>query len=140
MRESFPHGVRICAFHSFKGGVGRTLHCVALARELAERGAEAVGGDQRVLLVDADLEAPGISWMVAAQGSRLEFALDDFLALLDGSPGSDRGRAIAMARKFLLNQEQDGVIVLPTTRDSTRIGPPQSSRWTCSRATDRRTS
>lgn len=36
--ESFPHGVRICAFHSFKGGVGRTLHCVALARELAERG------------------------------------------------------------------------------------------------------
>ncbi|MGW3655849.1 ParA family protein [Streptomyces sp. NPDC005151] len=123
--ESFPNGVRICAFHSFKGGVGRTLHCVALARELAERGAEAVGGGRRVLLVDADLEAPGISWMVAAQGSRLDFALDDFLALLHGSTGSDRGRAIAMARKFLLNQEQDGVIVLPTTRDTARVGPPR---------------
>ncbi|MFJ2147902.1 ParA family protein [Streptomyces microflavus] len=123
--ESFPNGVRICAFHSFKGGVGRTLHCVALARELAERGADAVGGSRRVLLVDADLEAPGISWMVAAQGSRLDFALDDFLALLHGSTGSDRDRTIAMARKFLLNQEQDGVIVLPTTRDAARVGPPR---------------
>ncbi|MBL1088847.1 MULTISPECIES: KGGVGR-motif variant AAA ATPase [Streptomyces] len=123
--ESFPHGVRICAFHSFKGGVGRTLHCVALARELAERGAAAVGRGQRVLLVDADLEAPGISWMVAAQGSRLDFALDDFLSLLHGSPSSDRGRAIALARKFLLNQEQDGVVVLPTTRDAARVGPPR---------------
>ncbi|MFI2732973.1 ParA family protein [Streptomyces sp. NPDC018711] len=122
---SFPHDVQICAFHSFKGGVGRTLHCVALARELAERGHNAPGAGQRVLLVDADLEAPGISWMVAAQGSRLDFALDDFLALLHGSASGDRGRVIALARKFLVNQEQDGIIVLPTTRDNTRVGPPR---------------
>lgn len=123
--EVFPHAVRICAFHSFKGGVGRTLHCVALARELAERGASAPSGGRRVLLVDADLEAPGISWMVAAQGSRLDFALDDFLALLHGASAGDREHVIALARKFLLNQEQDGVIVLPTTRDTTRVGPPR---------------
>ncbi|WP_131768868.1 hypothetical protein [Candidatus Protofrankia californiensis] len=36
-KAAFPHDVQICAFHSFKGGVGRTLHCVALARELAGR-------------------------------------------------------------------------------------------------------
>lgn len=122
---SFPHDVQICAFHSFKGGVGRTLHCVALARELAERGRLTSGARKRVLLVDADLEAPGISWMVAAQGSRLDFALDDFLALLQGSAGGDHGRVIALARKFLVNQEQDGIVVLPTTRDSTRVGPPR---------------
>lgn len=119
----FVQGVRVCAFHSFKGGVGRTLHCLALAREMAHRGAGAEG--RRVLLVDADLEAPGISWMIAAQGNRLDFALDDFLALLHGSPAENRGHAIALARKFLLNQEQDGIVVMPTTRDTARIGPPR---------------
>lgn len=117
---SFPHGVRICAFHSFKGGVGRTLHSVALGRELAQRGEPR----SRVLLVDADMEAPGISWMVAAEGNRLDIALDDFVALLHGS--TDGGaEAIALARKFLLNQERDGVVVLPTTRDPARTRPPR---------------
>jgi cellulose biosynthesis protein BcsQ len=118
--------VRVCAFHSFKGGVGRTLHCVALARELAERGRAAADDRGRVLLVDADLEAPGISWMITAQGGKLDFALDDFLALLQGALTSkERTRAVALARKFLLNQEHDGVIVLPTTRDTARVGPPR---------------
>lgn len=118
--ESFHDGVRICAFHSFKGGVGRTLHCVALARELARRG----DSQSRVLLVDADMEAPGISWMVAAEGNRLDIALDDFVALLHGS--TDGGtEAIELARKFLLNQERDGVVVLPTTRDPSRVRPPR---------------
>jgi len=127
VRSEFGDGdVRICAFHSFKGGVGRTLHCVALARELAERRRTGAGGTGRVLLVDADMEAPGISWMVGAQGGRLDFALDDFLALLHGSTTVDeRSRTIELARKFLLNQEHDGVIVLPTTRDATRIRPPR---------------
>ncbi|MTE19317.1 hypothetical protein F0L17_09295 [Streptomyces sp. TRM43335] len=123
--EQFPHGVRVCAFHSFKGGVGRTLHCVALARELAERRTDTAADGQRILLVDADLEAPGISWMIASQGGRLDFALDDFISLLHGSPVDDRSHIIALARKFLLNQEHGGIIVLPTTRDSTRIGPPR---------------
>ena len=121
--EAFPHGVRICAFHSFKGGVGRTLHCVALACELAGRATDQPTG-KRVLLVDADMEAPGISWMVASGGSRLDFAFDDFVALLHGSTGDD-DEAIGLARKFLLNQERDGVVVLPTTRDPMRVGPPR---------------
>ncbi|WP_373873352.1 AAA family ATPase [Actinoplanes derwentensis] len=58
--ESLPEGLDICVFHSFKGGVGRTLHCVAVARRLSESG-------RRVLLVDGDLEAPGITWMVDAR-------------------------------------------------------------------------
>ncbi len=63
--------------------------------------------------------------MVAAQGSRADFALDDFLSLLHGSSSSNREGVISLARKFLVNQEQDGVLVLPTTRDTTRIGPPR---------------
>jgi ATPases involved in chromosome partitioning len=122
-RECFPHDVRICAFHSFRGGVGRTLHCVALARELAARAADHPAG-KRVLLVDADMEAPGISGMVASGGDQLDFAFDDFVALLHGS--TDGGNdAIGLARKFLLNRERDGVVVLPTTRDPMRVGPPR---------------
>jgi MinD-like ATPase involved in chromosome partitioning or flagellar assembly len=41
-------------FYSFKGGVGRTLALVNVGAELAHRG-------RRVLLVDFDLEAPGLT-------------------------------------------------------------------------------
>src|SRR5262245_36973777 len=40
-------------FYSFKGGVGRTMALVNTAFELTKRG-------RRVLLVDFDLEAPGL--------------------------------------------------------------------------------
>lgn len=42
-----------CTFYSYKGGVGRTLALANTAYELAQRG-------RRVLIVDFDLEAPGI--------------------------------------------------------------------------------
>lgn len=44
----------VVTFYSFKGGVGRTMALVNVAALLAERG-------MRVLVVDFDLEAPGIS-------------------------------------------------------------------------------
>src|SRR5215475_665179 len=121
--EGFPHSVRICAFRSFKGGTGRTLHCLALALELADPKQNRSDGRRRVLLVDADFEAPGITWMIASQGNRIDFALKDFLALLHGSPTSDTSGVIALARKFLANQEQDGIVVLPATRGTARLGP-----------------
>lgn len=37
-REGFAGNVEIVAFHSFKGGVGRTVHAVALADAVAQRG------------------------------------------------------------------------------------------------------
>ncbi len=43
----------VVTFYSFQGGVGRTLALVNVATELAQRG-------RRVLVVDFDLEAPGI--------------------------------------------------------------------------------
>lgn len=119
--QDFPNGVQVCAFHSFKGGVGRTLHCVALAHDIA--GQTHVNGSRkhRVLLVDADLEAPGISWMIAAQGGRIDFAVEDFLALIHGSNDSERTAVMNLARRFLINQEYGGVVVLPASRDLTRV-------------------
>ena len=43
----------ICTFYSFKGGVGRSLTLVNVAAHFAQSG-------KRVLLVDFDLEAPGL--------------------------------------------------------------------------------
>ena len=117
-----PRDVSVIAFHSFKGGVGRTLHCVATARYLAEH-------DIRVLLVDADLEAPGITWMVK-ESMRTDFAFEDFLALVHGSIGPGHSDAIELGKKFLANQELDGVVVMPARREEGlselgRVAPPR---------------
>ena len=45
--------MHVVTFYSFKGGVGRTLALVNIGIELAKTG-------RKVLLVDFDLEAPGI--------------------------------------------------------------------------------
>jgi cellulose biosynthesis protein BcsQ len=45
--------VYVITFYSFKGGVGRTMALVNVAAELARRG-------RKVLVVDFDLEAPGL--------------------------------------------------------------------------------
>jgi MinD-like ATPase involved in chromosome partitioning or flagellar assembly len=44
----------VVTFYSFKGGVGRTMSLVNVAAELAKKG-------RRILMVDFDLEAPGLS-------------------------------------------------------------------------------
>lgn len=112
-----PFGdVSIAAFHSYKGGVGRTLHAVATAQHLAATGT-------RVLLVDADLEAPGVSWMYQADGKRIDFSLEDFIALLHSSTEPDKADAVAIAATYLANQELSGVVVMPSRRNLESIEP-----------------
>ena len=57
----------VCTFYSFKGGVGRSMAVANVAAILARLG-------QRVLLLDWDLEAPGLERFFGAhvQGSRRE--------------------------------------------------------------------
>ncbi len=50
---------KIYAFYSFKGGVGRTLHLSAYLFALLERFREE---DKKILVIDADLEAPGLTY------------------------------------------------------------------------------
>ncbi|MFE3197892.1 KGGVGR-motif variant AAA ATPase [Embleya sp. NPDC059237] len=114
---------QVIAFHSFKGGVGRTLHAVALADLLASQG-------QHVLLIDADLEAPGVTWMYQAQGGRCDIAYEDVLALLHSSKQGDPTHAVEIAAAYLPNQRVSRypgtgrVTVLPASR-RTRLGPPR---------------
>lgn len=126
----FENGVRVVAFHSFKGGVGRTLHAVALAEALSKR--------TRVLLVDGDLEAPGITWMYEGSGKRIDFAYEDLLALLQGSFGDDSSDSVALASSFLSNQTVGNIAVMPARRHvksalPSRISPADLSTSSRSR-------
>ncbi|MDO9214563.1 MAG: hypothetical protein Q8Q54_07440 [Methylococcales bacterium] len=67
----FPETLHISAFHSFKGGVGRTTalmtHLVAYLEQTKKR-------KTKVLLIDADLEAPGITyWLDVANRPSISF-------------------------------------------------------------------
>lgn len=68
----------IMAFYSFKGGVGRTLHLVAALKNLLTQNA---GNQPSILVVDADLEAPGLTWWARDKSEQPELSYLDFLAL-----------------------------------------------------------
>lgn len=111
--ENFENSVEIIGMHSFKGGVGRTLHCVALASELSKV--------SKVLLIDGDIEAPGITSMLHNEGLRLDFSFLDLLALMQGA---DEDNWLRIARGYLANQRIGDVIFLPARRDpAAAFGP-----------------
>ena len=62
----------VTTFYSFKGGVGRSMALVNVASELAKRG-------KRVLVVDLDLEAPGLDTFDVTKSSDLKLGLLDFV-------------------------------------------------------------
>ncbi|MFT4924099.1 MAG: cellulose biosynthesis protein BcsQ [Phenylobacterium sp.] len=62
---------KIIAFHSFKGGVGRTTSLMTYAAALLNQANER---PIKILLVDADLEAPGISfWLEPSNRPNVSF-------------------------------------------------------------------
>lgn len=77
--------VPVIAFHSYKGGVGRTLSVISFVREITER----FGGEKKVLIVDGDLEAPGLTWMAEEQSNNCDISYLDLLALLHSNGWSE---------------------------------------------------
>lgn len=75
-----PHTPPIISFFSFKGGVGRTTALAAFATNLARAG-------KRVVIVDFDLEAPGVGTLfVPGGGDGTSFGVVDFLLELPVAP------------------------------------------------------
>lgn len=71
-------GVPVIAFHSYKGGVGRTLSLTALAKGIAKR----YGDQKKVLIIDSDLEAPGLTWMINGSQENAAVSYLDVLSLM----------------------------------------------------------
>lgn len=67
-----PKTPPIISFYSFKGGVGRTTALASIAIQCARAG-------KRVLLLDFDLEAPGLGSVFPPPGGQLEVGLVDYL-------------------------------------------------------------
>ncbi len=62
----------VATFYSFKGGVGRSMALVNVAAELARRG-------KRVMIVDFDLEAPGLDTFDITVSQSRKHGLLDFI-------------------------------------------------------------
>jgi cellulose biosynthesis protein BcsQ len=101
----------VVAFHSFKGGVGRTLHALALALSLIRR-----GKDTKVLLVDGDLEAPGLTWLFQERFPQLPVSLLDLLALAHGDSDPKSEDSIALVASRVREIHLDGIFGLPAFR------------------------
>ncbi|MBU1662688.1 MAG: ParA family protein [Chloroflexi bacterium] len=102
----------VIAFHSFKGGVGRTLHALAFARAITNK--QGVGS--RVLLVDGDLEAPGLTWLIRNRFPTPPVSFVDFLSLVHGDPNPDAKGSIELVANQIGNLLLDDIYILPAFR------------------------
>ncbi|MBD2295854.1 ParA family protein [Anabaena sphaerica FACHB-251] len=104
----------IVAFHSFKGGVGRTTNAIAFAQAL-------IDGNYRVLLVDGDLEAPGISWLLEQRLPSPPVSFADLIALVHGDPDPKATDSIGLVADRLQNAFIDNIYFLPAFRSTKRF-------------------
>ncbi|NEP85751.1 MAG: AAA family ATPase [Okeania sp. SIO2C2] len=117
--EIFPSNIPpIVAFHSFKGGVGRTTHVLALAQALIQ---EKTTKKRKVLVVDGDLEAPGISWMLEGRLPNPPISFADFLALAHGDSAPTAEEAIKLVSDRLKSALIDGIYFLPAFRSTRKF-------------------
>ncbi len=101
----------VVAFHSFKGGVGRTVHALALAEAITKK-----KDDSRILLVDGDLEAPGLTWLLKSRIPTPSISYIDFLTLVHGDPDPSASDSIELAVNRIRDIFLDGMYILPAFR------------------------
>lgn len=106
-RRSIP----LIACHSVKGGTGRTTTAVAIASILARR------QTRPILVVDADLEAPGLSYLVRASRPEFLVSLEDIVALAHAEPDAEYAGTVKWAVSRLPAQRFGDIIILPLRRD-----------------------
>lgn len=100
------------ALYGFKGGVGRSTATAVLARHLAELG-------KCVLVVDLDLESPGISNLLADPGAASRHGIVDHL--VESAVGNADGLDL-LAKSSLTPKEGNGEIWLASASGTPRKG------------------
>ena len=104
--------VPVAAALSVKGGTGRTTTAVVLGRRWAEM------SDAPVLLVDADLEAPGVSYLLREQVTEARISLEDAIALAHAEPVAGAPATVAFCASRLRDHLVAGnLYVMPLRRD-----------------------
>jgi Mrp family chromosome partitioning ATPase len=109
-----PNALRV-AFSSLKGGVGRSTALTVMAAEQARRG-------RNVLVIDLDLEAPGIGSLLLSEDRMPSFGVIDYL--VERNFGAvDRAVVDDMVGTSALTQGQGLVSVVPAVGSRTLQAP-----------------
>lgn len=115
---SIEYPVRNCisptvvAFHSVKGGVGRTTAAMAFAQNMIS----ILGASETVLFVDADFEAPGASYLYRTRKPEVNISLEDLMAIAHADASTDISSTIDFVAAQMLDQRIGNVFVLPVKR------------------------
>jgi MinD-like ATPase involved in chromosome partitioning or flagellar assembly len=100
----------VLAFHSFKGGVGRTTQAVAMTLAIAE--------SRRVMLIDADFEAPGITWLLKTRLPDPPISFADVLAIAHGDTSANCKDTLELVSDRLQGSSFDNCVFLPAFRST----------------------
>lgn len=120
---AFTDGPKLISFHSFKGGVGRTTALMTyVTARLHPADAQ---GPVKVLVVDADLEAPGVTFWLDEK-NRPQVSFVQFLEAMHYPPVSEKASLDFFAeqlKKTSLNVDgsQRELFVLPAALDLAEI-------------------
>ena len=114
-------GARILAFHSYKGGVGRTLSLISLLRECTAKYPE-----KKILVIDGDLEAPGLTWMLEERGQSSISYIDILSVMNFDNDTEDMVKRLAeQIRTSMISVETDEIEVeqffVPAYRDRKQV-------------------
>ncbi|MDB9537671.1 ParA family protein [Dolichospermum planctonicum CS-1226] len=113
--EAYTEKPSLIAFYSFKGGVGRTLNLTAHLFALLDRSKE-LNESINVLVIDADLEAPGLTYWNALAKQQPSVSFINFLEVYHYSP-IDREKALALfaneVKKSVKHEGNSQVYFLP---------------------------
>lgn len=147
--EAYNEKPNLVAFYSFKGGVGRTLNLVAHLFALLDRAKE-LDKPINILVIDADLEAPGLTYWNRAEKQQPVVSFIDFLESYHYSPIDIEQTLSIFAKEIQKTPKQEGkstVYFLPACIDDnelldTPILPEQlvtspNGAWECGNAIHR---
>ncbi len=121
--EPFSNKPNLIAFYSFKGGVGRTLNLAAHIFALLERAKE-VDKPIKLLVIDADLEAPGLTYWNRSEKQQPTVCFIDFLEAYHYSPIKQEETLSLLAKEIQKSQKEEGkstLYFLPACLDDEQL-------------------
>lgn len=120
----------IYAFFSYKGGVGRTMHITAAAQYFADK-SESKFSSPKILLIDSDTEAPGLTWWSQERIPTPDYSYLDLLADAYSTKDIDEVASNAASQiqrsRIALGTEFQSAFILPAFRDELQMMRPPVS-------------
>lgn len=105
-------------FHSFKGGVGRTLHLVAYLFAFLD---QAKANGHKVLVIDADLESPSLTYWHRHEKPQTTVSLIDFLEAYHYPPTDQDSTINFYAKELTKSYYDDSFYVLPACLEDRQL-------------------